>query len=93
MATVAPTGHSGCMNAKLVAWLVLPVVGLIVAGWLALLVLKALLSVVVYILVGAAVVGGGYYLYRRARRAIGPGTRNGRRIEAARMTYRERNPR
>jgi hypothetical protein len=79
------------MNAKLVAWLVLPVVGLIVAGWLALLLLKALLGVVVYLLVGAAVVGGGYYLYRRASRAIGPQTRTARRIEAAKTTYRQRN--
>jgi hypothetical protein len=90
MATVATGGHSGRMNAKLVAWLVLPVVGLIVAGWLALLLLKALLGVVVYLLVGAAVVGGGVYLYKRARRAVGPGTRTGRRIEAARTTYRQR---
>jgi energy-converting hydrogenase Eha subunit G len=79
------------MNAKLVAWLVLPVVGLIVAGWLALLLLKALLGVVVYLLVGAAVVGGGVYLYRRTKRAIGPHSRAARRIEAARATYRQRN--
>jgi hypothetical protein len=78
------------MNAKLIAWLVLPVVGLILAGWLALWLLHALLGVVVYLIVGAAVIGGGVYLYRRAKRAIGPRTRTGRRIEAARETYRAR---
>jgi hypothetical protein len=78
------------MNAKLLAWLILPVVGLLVAGWLAIWVIKALLGIVVYLIVGAAVVGGGIYLYRRARRAIGPETRARRRIEAARATYQQR---
>jgi positive regulator of sigma E activity len=78
------------MNAKLLLWLVLPVVGLLVAGWLAVLLLKALLGIAVYLILGAAVVGGGYYLYRRARRAINSDTRTARRIEAARDTYRAR---
>jgi positive regulator of sigma E activity len=78
------------MNAKLLLWLVLPVVGLLVAGWLAVLLLKALLGIAVYLIIGAAVVGGGYYLYRRARRAISSDTRTARRIEAARETYRMR---
>jgi hypothetical protein len=80
------------MNAaRLVAWLILPVVGLMVAGMVAIWLVHALLGLVVYLIVGAAVVGGGIYLYHRAKRAIGPNTRTGRRIEAARETYRTRN--
>jgi hypothetical protein len=78
------------MNAKLLAWLLLPVAGLVVAGMLAIWVLHALLGVLVYVLVGALVVGGGVYLYGRARRAIAPGTRARRRIDAAAETYRLR---
>ena len=80
------------MNAaKLLAWLVLPVVGLILAGMLAIWVFHALLGLVFYVIVGALVVGGGLYLYGRARRAVGPGTRTRRRIDAATETYRMRN--
>ena len=78
------------MNAKLLAWLILPVVALVVAGWLAIWVLHALMGVLVYVLVGALVVGGGMYLYGRARRSLAPGTRARRRIEAAQETYRMR---
>lgn len=79
------------MNAaRLVAWLILPIVGLVVAGMVAIWLVKALLGLVVYIIVGALVVGGGVYIYHRAKRAIGPNTRTGRRIEAARQTYRTR---
>lgn len=79
------------MNAaRLLAWLLLPIAGLVLVGALALWVFHALLSLVGYLIVGALVVGGGVYLYGRARRAIGPGTRNRRRIEAAAQTYRMR---
>jgi hypothetical protein len=78
------------MNARLVAWLVLPIVGLVIAGMVAIWIIKALLGLIVYLAVGAAVVGGGIYLYRRARRAVGPGTRARRRLEAARATYKSR---
>ncbi|MEN3307582.1 MAG: hypothetical protein V7603_3784 [Micromonosporaceae bacterium] len=77
-------------TARLVAWLLLPIAGLVLVGALALWVFHALLSLVLYLVVGALVVGGGVYLYGRARRAIGPGTRNRRRIEAAAQTYRMR---
>lgn len=77
-------------TARLLAWLVLPLVGLVVVGALAMWLLQALMSLVVYLLVGALVVGGGAYLVHRARRAIGPGTRTQRRIEAAARTYRMR---
>jgi NAD(P) transhydrogenase subunit beta len=42
-------------------------------------------------IVGALVVGGGIYLYRRAKRAVGPGTRTRNRLDAAASTYRQRN--
>ena len=80
------------MNAaRLLAWLVLPLVGLVVAGVLAVWLFKALLGLAFYLVVGAVVVGGGLYLYRRAKRAVGPGTRAGNRLEAASKTYRMRN--
>jgi hypothetical protein len=79
------------MNAaRLLAWLVLPLVGLVLVGMLAIAAFKALFGLLAYLVVGAVVVGGGVYLYRRAARAVGPGTRTRRRIEAARATYRTR---
>jgi hypothetical protein len=54
-------------------------------------VLHALMGMLVYLIVGALAVGGGVYLYRRTKRAVGPGSRNRRRIEAAAETYRMRN--
>jgi hypothetical protein len=77
-------------GAKLLGWLLLPVVGLVLAGMLAIWVLHAILGVLIYLIVGALVVGGGVYLYRRTKRAIGPGTRARRRIDAAAETYRMR---
>jgi hypothetical protein len=67
------------------------VAGVVVVGWLAITVLQALSSVLVYLIVGALVVGGGAYVYGRVRRSLAPGTRNQRRIEAAAKTYRMRN--
>lgn len=78
-------------GARLLAWLVLPVVGLIVVGAVAIWVLQSLMSLIGYLIVGALVVGGAAYLVHRARLAIGPGTRTQRRIEAASRTYRMRN--
>jgi len=78
------------MNAKLLMWLLLPIVGLVVVGMLAFWVLSQLLGVLAYLLVGAAVVGGGVYLYGRARRALAPGTRTRLRLDAARETYERR---
>jgi O-antigen/teichoic acid export membrane protein len=77
--------------ARLLAWIVLPLVGLVLIGALAVWVIKAALGFVIYILVGALVVGGGVYLYGRAKRALGPGTRARRRLDAASETYRMRN--
>jgi hypothetical protein len=71
------------MNAvKLAAWLVLPVVGLVLVGMLAIWAIHAILGLLSYIIVGALVVGAGTYLYRRARRAVRPGTGGRPRIGA-----------
>jgi O-antigen/teichoic acid export membrane protein len=78
-------------TARLLAWILLPLVGLVLLGALAIWLVKALLGIAAYLIVGALVVGGGVYLYRRARRAVGPGTRSRRRIEAAAQTDRARN--
>lgn len=66
------------------------VAGLALAGVVALWVFTHLLTLVFYVIVGALVVGGGVYLYGRARRALTTG-RNQKRIEAAYKTYESRN--
>jgi hypothetical protein len=76
---------------RFLAWVVLPLIGLVIAGWLAVWLLHALMGVIVYLIVGAIAVGGGYYLYSRAKRALGPGTRARARLDAANETYRMRN--
>ena len=53
--------------------------------------LQSLVGALAYLIVGALVVGGGVYLYGRAKRSLAPGTRTQRRIEAAAKTYRMRN--
>jgi hypothetical protein len=70
---------------------VLPLVGLVLVGALAIALIKALFGLLIYVLVGALVIGGGVYLYGRAKRALGPGTRARRRLDAASETYRMRN--
>lgn len=72
---------------KAVAFLVALIAGVIAIGWVA----SHLLGVLFYLIVGAAVVGGGAYLYYRVKRELAPGTRTQRRIEAAQRTYRMRN--
>ena len=76
--------------ARLLAWTVAAIVGLALAGMLAIALFKALLGIVFYLIVGAIVVGGGFYLYGRAKTALGPGTRARRRLDAATETYRTR---
>ncbi len=78
-------------TAKLIAWLVLPIVGLVALGALAIWLFQALMGVLLYLVVGVAVAAGGAYLYQRARRAVGPGTRTRMRLDAASETYRQRN--
>jgi hypothetical protein len=76
---------------KAIAYLVATIAGVIVVGWIAINLLQALVGALAYLIVGAIVVGGGVYLYGRAKRSLAPGTRNQRRIEAAVKTYRMRN--
>jgi hypothetical protein len=64
---------------RLLAWLVLPLVALVLLGMLAIWVVHAILGLLGYLVVGALIVGGGLYLYRRAKRSIG-GTGTRRRI-------------
>ena len=54
----------------------LAVVGLIVVGGLAWWLITHLVTLIIYIAVGAVVVGGAVYLYGKAKRSI---TGNGRR--------------
>jgi hypothetical protein len=76
---------------KLIAWLVLPLVGLVALGALAIWLFQALMGVLLYLVVGVAVAAGGAYLYQRSKRAVGPGTRTRMRLDAAAQTYRQRN--
>ncbi|MEU8231885.1 hypothetical protein AB0C29_16215 [Actinoplanes sp. NPDC048791] len=76
---------------KAIAYLVATIAGVIVVGWIAIQLLQVLVGALAYLIVGAVVVGGGVYLYGRAKRSLAPGTRNQRRIEAAAKTYRMRN--
>jgi protein-S-isoprenylcysteine O-methyltransferase Ste14 len=93
MAAPIRAREARCMNtAKLIAWLVLPLVGLVLLGVLAVWAFQSLLSISLYLIVGIAVAAGGAYLYQRARRAVGPGTRTRMRLDAAAETYRRRNP-
>jgi hypothetical protein len=73
---------------KAVAFLVALIAGVVVVGWVASAVLGNFLF---YLIVGALLVGGGLYLYGKAKKSLAPGTRNQRRIEAATKTYRMRN--
>ncbi|GAA1514770.1 hypothetical protein GCM10009827_031900 [Dactylosporangium maewongense] len=66
------------------------IVGLFVVGALAIWLFKVLMSVAFYLIVGAAVVGGGIWLYNKARRGLSSGGRNQRRIEAFLATRRGR---
>jgi hypothetical protein len=76
---------------KAVAWALAMVAGVIVVGWVGVALLHALLGGLSYLIVGAVVIGGGVWLYGRAKRSLAPGTRTQRRIEAATKTYRMRN--
>jgi hypothetical protein len=67
------------------------IAGVVVVGWVAVALLHVLLGSLSYLIVGALVVGGGVYLYGKAKKGLAPGTRAQRRIEAAAKTYRMRN--
>lgn len=76
---------------KGVAWALAMIAGVIVVGWAAVALMHALFGAVFYLILGAVVIGGGIWLYGRAKRSLAPGTRTQRRIEAAAKTYRMRN--
>jgi O-antigen/teichoic acid export membrane protein len=76
---------------RFLAGTVAVVVGLFVAGAIAVWLFKALLGAVFYLIVGAVVVGGAVWLYGRARRGLSGGSRNQRRLEATLATWRQRN--
>jgi O-antigen/teichoic acid export membrane protein len=76
---------------RFLAGTVAVILGLVVVGAVAIWLLKALLGIAVYLIVGALVIGGGLYLYGKAKRAVGPGTRTRNRLDAASSTYRQRN--
>jgi hypothetical protein len=78
-------------TAKLIAWLVLPLVALVALGMIAVWVFNALLGYIFYLVVGVLVAAGGAYLYQKTKRAVGPGTRTRMRLDAASETYRRRN--
>jgi hypothetical protein len=89
MTAVARQEHAWGMGRFLVG-AVAVVVGLFVVGAIAVWVFHALLSVLGYLIVGALVVGGGIWLYGKAKRGLGS-TRNQRRLEAGLATWRQRN--
>jgi hypothetical protein len=68
---------------KAIAYLIALVLGVIVVGWVGIALLHAVLGGLVYLIVGAVIIGGGFWLYSRAKRSLAPGTRTQRRIEAA----------
>jgi hypothetical protein len=73
---VARASHHGRMeNSHGFRNFVLVVVGLFLVGVIGWWVLKALIGVFFYILLGALLVGGGIYLYGRAKKAITGGRR------------------
>jgi hypothetical protein len=73
---------------KAIAFLVALIAGVVVVGW----VVSSLIGpALFYLIVGALVVGGGLYVYGKAKKSLAPGTRTQRRIEAAQKTYRMRN--
>jgi len=56
--------------AKTLIWVAVGVVALIVIGSIVMSLIGAILKFVLYLVVGALVVGGGLYLVRRTRRAV-----------------------
>ena len=61
--------------AKNLVWLALGVIVLIVIGSIVVSLLGLLLKLALYLVLGALVVGGGYYLYGRTRRSVRGGRR------------------
>ncbi len=62
-------------NSHALRTLALWIIGLIVVGAIAWWVIKVLVGLVFYLIVGAAVVAGGAYLYGKARGSLNGGKR------------------
>ncbi|CAM3235162.1 hypothetical protein [Stackebrandtia soli] len=62
------------MNAKLLAWIALPILGLIVAGIIVANVISWLLGWVFYLALGVAVVGLGLWGYSKVRGKLSSGS-------------------
>jgi hypothetical protein len=74
MGDIALEWDYGCMSdSHFLRNSLLIVGGLVVAGWLAIEVFALLANVFWYLVVGAIVVGGGMYLYGRAKRSLQSG--------------------
>lgn len=56
---------------RTLAWVAVGIVAVVVVGMIVISLLKALLGLVFYLIIGGVVVVGGFYLYHRARAAIG----------------------
>jgi hypothetical protein len=65
----------GLTMARTLGWVALAIVALLVVGSIVVWLLKALLSLAFYLVVGALVVGGCWYLYRRMASAARGGAR------------------
>jgi hypothetical protein len=59
--------------AKYLVWATAAIIALIVVGWVVVAVLGTLVKVAFYLVIGAAVVGGAFYLVGRGRRALRDG--------------------
>ncbi|MET7420807.1 hypothetical protein [Dactylosporangium sp. NPDC005555] len=75
---------------RILAGAVAVVIGLFIVGAIAVWLFQALIGAAFYLIVGAAVVAGGIWLYGRAKRGLSTGGRNQRRLEATLATWRRR---
>lgn len=62
------------MNAKLLAWIALPILGLIVVGIIVANILSWLFGWVLYLALGVAVVGFAIWGYGKVRNKLGSGS-------------------
>jgi hypothetical protein len=63
---------------KTLGLLALWIIAILVVGVIAVKLLKLVAGMLLYLMVGGLVVGGGYYLYRKTRRAVGSRRQIGR---------------